>query len=74
MAARRRVLVPIYHTVISEKQRTVQVTALRDFQFAGIPMPASLDRITGQEDERLNAYFAAGHFYRNSGLTEGSAS
>ena len=65
-----RVLVPIFHTVIKEKAREVRVTALRSSQFADIPMPARPDRITAQEDERLNAYFAAGYFYRNSVLTE----
>ena len=58
------VLVPIYHTVIRESAREVRVTALRFDQFADVPRPASPDRITGQEDERLNAYYAAGNFFR----------
>lgn len=65
-----RVLVPLYHTTISERMREIRVTALRSYQFADIPMPAKPGEITAREDERLNAYFAAGHFYRNSGLTE----
>ena len=58
------VLVPIYHTIIYENSREVRVTALRFDQFADVPRPASPDQITGREDERLNAYFAAGNFYR----------
>ncbi len=61
-----RVLVPIYHTVIKEKQREIRVTALHHFQFANVPMPAKPDRITAREDDHLNAYYAAGYFYRNS--------
>ncbi len=58
------VLVPIFHTVIREAAREVRVTALRFDQFADVPRPASPDRITGREDERLNAYYAAGNFFR----------
>ena len=64
-----RILVPIYHTDIAERAREVHITALEAHQLAGIPMPASLDRITAREDERLNAYFAAGRFYRDSNAT-----
>ena len=59
-----RFLVPIYHTQINEKRREVRVTALAATQFADIPRPAQPDVITAREDERLNAYFAAGNFYR----------
>ena len=64
-----RVLVPIYHTQIRERAREVRVTALWAHQFAEVPMPAKPGVITGQEDERLNAYFSAGAFYRDSPLT-----
>ena len=60
-----RVLVPIFHTAIRERARTVRVTALWAHQFADVPMPAKPDIITGREEERLNAYYAAGQFYRN---------
>ena len=59
-----RVLVPIYHTAINEKAREMRVTALAADQFADIPRPAKPDVISAREDERLNAYFAAGNFYR----------
>lgn len=65
-----RVLTPIYHTNINEKRREVRVTALQAHQFPGIPMPAQDNLITAREDERLNAYFAAGRFYRQSDLTD----
>lgn len=64
-----RVLVPIFHTDIKEKAREVRVTALDAAQFADIPMPARPDVITAREDERLNAYFAAGRFYRDEVMT-----
>lgn len=65
-----RVLVPIFHCTINERAREVHVTALRAHQFADIPMPVAPDRITAREDDRLNAYFAAGRFYRDTDLTE----
>ncbi len=64
-----RVLVPIYHTEIREKARRIRVTALWAHQFADVPMPAKPDMITGQEEERLNAYYSAGLFYRNDPAT-----
>ena len=66
---RGRVLVPIFHTDIREKTRRVRVTALWAHQFADVPMPATPGVITGQEEERLNAYYAAGEFYRRDPLT-----
>lgn len=68
------VLVPIYHTVIKERERTVRVTALLAHQFAEVPRPVAPNSITGREEERLNAYFAAGRFYAGSTLTEPPAS
>ena len=64
-----RVLVPIFHTVIAEGAREVRVTALEAHQFADLPMPAKPDEITAREDDRLNAYFAAGYFYRDTEAT-----
>ena len=60
-----RVLVPIYHTTIAEAAREIRVTALSGPEFRAIPMPAAPDRITAREEDRLNAYFAAGRFYRD---------
>ena len=65
----RQVIVPIYHTVIKERAREVRVTALWTHQFADVPMPAESHEMTGQEEERLNAYFAAGRFYRDDPMT-----
>ncbi len=69
----QRVLVPIYHTHIREGVREVRVTALAAHQFAAIPATAHPDSITGREDERLNAYFAAGNFYKGTRLTDPAA-
>lgn len=67
---RGRVLVPIFHADIREGAREVRVTSLRWHQFADVPMPSAPDRISAREEERLNAYYAAGRFYRDSPLTE----
>ena len=64
----KHVLVPIFHTDIQEKARLVRVTALWAHQFIDVPMPAAPDLITGPEEERLNAYFTAGQFFRTSPL------
>ncbi len=64
-----RVLVPVLHTEIREKSRRVRVTSLWAHQFADVPMPASADEITGPEEERLNAYYSAGFFYRADPMT-----
>ena len=48
----RRVLVPIFHADIRERERVVHVTALRAHQFADLPMPASTDVITAREEDR----------------------
>jgi photosynthetic reaction center H subunit len=64
-----RALVPIYHTDIREKSRRVRVPSLWAHQFADVPMPARPDMITGREEERLNAYYSAGFFYRRDALT-----
>lgn len=63
------VLVPLYHPVIDEKTREMRVTALEAHQFAEVPRPVHDDRITAREDERLNAYYAAGEFWRGSRAT-----
>ena len=64
------ILVPIYHTNIHERAREVHLTGLRAHQLAQVPMPAAADRITAREDDRLNAYFAAGRFYRDSDASD----
>ena len=60
------VLVPIYLAHIRERRREVRIESLRAHQLPSVPMPAAPERITAQEDERLNAYFAAGRFYRDA--------
>lgn len=67
------VLVPLYHTVIDEKTREMRITALEAHQFADVPRPVRDDRITAREDERVNAYYAAGEFWRGSAATAAPA-
>ena len=57
---------PIFHTEIDERAREIRITALEAHQFADLPMPRTPDVITAREDDRLNAYFAAGHFHRDT--------
>ena len=65
---RATALIPIFHTVIDEREREVRLFAMRASHFADLPMPASPDCITAQEEERLNAYCAASRFYRDAML------
>ncbi len=69
VAGAGRVLVPLLHTEIREKSRRVRVTSLWAHQFADVPKPATAGEITAREEERLNAYYAAGFFYRSNPLT-----
>ena len=67
---RDRILVPIFHVHINERAREVRIESLRAHQVADVPMPAAADRITAREEDRLNAYYAAGRFYRDTTLTD----
>ena len=67
---RTHILAPIYHTDIRERAREVRIESLRAHQFADVPMPAAPERITAREDDRLNAYYAAGRFYRDTSMTD----
>ena len=60
------VLVPIFRVDVREADREVRVTSLEAHQFAGIPRPEHPDVIGAREEERINAYFAAGRFYRDA--------
>ena len=64
-----RILVPIFHAEVDERAREIRITALEAHQLADLPMPVKPDEITAREDERLNAYFAAGYFYRDTEAT-----
>jgi photosynthetic reaction center H subunit len=67
------VLLPIYHADINSRRRTIRVSAIMAHQFAGVPGHAHEDAITAREEDRLNAYYAAGLLYsrgREGGLIE----
>ena len=56
----RRVLVPIYYTDVNVRRGRVRVRSLLAYQFTDVPGIADPDEITGREEDRLNAYYAAG--------------
>ncbi len=64
--AQRSVLVPIWHTDIRQHDREIRVTALLAAQFGGIPRPEHPDELGAREHARIDAYFAAAHFYRDA--------
>lgn len=55
-------LVPIFHTDIDRYAADIRVLALKPEQFAQIPRLAAPDLMTPREEDRLNAYYAAGEF------------
>jgi photosynthetic reaction center H subunit len=59
----RWVLLPIYHANIRARRGTIRVSAIMAHQFAGVPGHAQRDEITAREEDRLNAYYAAGLLY-----------
>lgn len=61
------VLLPLTMAVVVKssdaKKRKVKVNAITASQFAGVPKLASADQVTIDEEERIVAYYGAGHLY-----------
>ncbi len=57
-----RVLLPIHHCEVHERERDLRVTALHRGQFNDVPRPRAPDSITARED-MVNAYYAGGRFH-----------
>ena len=63
VAGGRRVLLPVYHVTVDDRRRAVHVTAITGAQFADAPGLANPDQVTLREEDRIGAYYAAGHLY-----------
>ncbi|MGZ8412855.1 MAG: photosynthetic reaction center subunit H [Gemmatirosa sp.] len=59
----RTVLVPAALTRISARAGRVKVASILAHHFADVPSTARPDRITLREEDRIMAYYAAGHMY-----------
>ncbi|MBJ6122972.1 photosynthetic reaction center subunit H [Sphingomonas mollis] len=64
------VLAPMMMARVDRRRRRVVIDALNGAQFAGVPRPAALDRITLYEEERVAAYFGGGYLYANAARQE----
>ncbi len=58
-----RALLPIHHTDIRRIQARVALRAVRAARVAEAPRPASADRITAREEDRLTAFYAGAAFF-----------
>lgn len=58
-----RVLLPIHHCEVHERERDIRVTALHRGQFNDVPRPRAPDSITAREEDMVNAYYAGGRFH-----------
>ena len=58
-----RVLLPIHHCEVHERDRDIRVTALHRGQFNDVPRPCAPDSITAREEDMVNAYYAGGRFH-----------
>jgi photosynthetic reaction center H subunit len=57
------VLLPIHFARISAGRRQVRVRAILARHFADVPRLAAPDLVTKREEDRIAAYYAAGHRY-----------
>ena len=58
-----RVLLPIHHCEVHERERDIRVTALHRGQFNDVPRPRAPDSISAREEDMVNAYYAGGRFH-----------
>jgi photosynthetic reaction center H subunit len=62
-AGAKRVLLPINFTRIRGDRRQVKVKSILGAHFADVPATKSPDQVTLLEEERIMAYYGAGHLY-----------
>ena len=62
-APRGSVLLPINFARVSSKDGHIKVFSITGAQFADIPVTASPDQVTLQEEDRITAYYGGGHLY-----------
>ncbi|MEM1398780.1 MAG: photosynthetic reaction center subunit H [Pseudomonadota bacterium] len=62
-AGSRRVLLPIMFAAIRARQRQVYVHAILSSQFSNVPGIASDSQVTLLEEDKVSAYYGAGHLY-----------
>ncbi len=61
--AGKRVLLPVNFSKIDSAKGKVNVASILSDQFADVPALKSADRVTMYEEERVVAYYGAGHLY-----------
>jgi photosynthetic reaction center H subunit len=64
------VLLPVGFARINAGQGRIRAASIEADQFTHVPRTASRDRITRLEEDRITAYFGAGHLYANPGRQE----
>ncbi len=62
-AAARRVLLPINFSRISGRDGSVRVKSITSKHFADVPVTASPNQITLQEEDQITAYYGGGYLY-----------
>lgn len=70
VAGGRRVLLPVYHVTVDAWRRQVRVSAILGRQFATAPGLANPDQVTLREEDRIGAYYSAGHLYADPSRAE----
>jgi len=65
-----KVLLPIGFARINRGWRRVEVNAIFARHFADVPRLANPDQVTKREEDRIMAYYAAGHRYAEASRTE----
>lgn len=63
LGASRRVLLPVNLARIDGRKRQIKVESVLARQFANAPPIKSAEQVTKLEEDKITAYFAAGHLY-----------
>jgi photosynthetic reaction center H subunit len=68
--AGKRVLMPMTVCVVGRSRRVVKTDAITAAQFADVPVLASPDQVTMDEEERVSAYYGGGYLYATAARAE----